>query len=428
MEQVLQIPARMRIDNAANIYPASLSKRYASLYRMSVTLCEPVDTNCLQQALETVSLRIPTFRCGLRSGAFWWHLRRLRKTPLVRSLVPLNQVHFMDNGGFLYRVSPDGCRIVLDVFHALADGGGAQVFLLTLTGEYLRLRYGITISYGGKVWDPACEPSPEEIEDSFKTIFSGRSGELEKNDRAYHLKGKKLPFAGLRDVRVVMSLPEVKETCRKLDCSVTDLLTSLMLQALQEVHGRDDGKRKADVLKVSVPVDLRPMYGCRTVRNFSSYVNLGFDAGEKGYHSLPELVRKIQKQKGEMLALRNLEPKIAANVELEENIAVRCLPLFIKRPVIDLINRHHGDVYCSHTLSNLGLVQLPQSMRPYVKEMDFVLGRQRGNSGAASCVGYDGKLFLHFSRKITGDEFERCFRKRLAALEIPFETADHILA
>ena len=71
MEQVLQIPARMRIDNAANIYPASLSKRYASLYRMSVTLCEPVDTNCLQQALETVSLRIPTFRCGLRSGAFW---------------------------------------------------------------------------------------------------------------------------------------------------------------------------------------------------------------------------------------------------------------------------------------------------------------------------------------------------------------------
>ena len=44
MDLSLSIPARMRIDNAANIYPASLSKHYASLYRMSVTLTEPVDT------------------------------------------------------------------------------------------------------------------------------------------------------------------------------------------------------------------------------------------------------------------------------------------------------------------------------------------------------------------------------------------------
>ena len=58
----LSIPARMRIDNAANIYPASLSRHYASLYRMSVTLTEPVDPTVLQQALETVSERIPTFR------------------------------------------------------------------------------------------------------------------------------------------------------------------------------------------------------------------------------------------------------------------------------------------------------------------------------------------------------------------------------
>ena len=84
MEQTLQIPARMRIDNAANIYPASLSKHYASLYRMSVSLTETVDLTVLQQALLAVSDRIPTFRCELRAGAFWWHLRRMDKAPRWR--------------------------------------------------------------------------------------------------------------------------------------------------------------------------------------------------------------------------------------------------------------------------------------------------------------------------------------------------------
>ena len=146
MAQTLQIPLRMRIDNAANIYPASLSKHYASLYRMSVTLTEPIDLAVLQQALEAVAERIPTFRCELRAGAFWWHLKRMEKSPEVGPSTPLNRVHFSDNGGFLYRVSTEGDRIDLDVFHALADGTGAETFLLTLTGEYLRLRHGLDIS------------------------------------------------------------------------------------------------------------------------------------------------------------------------------------------------------------------------------------------------------------------------------------------
>ena len=51
----------LRLDNASFIYPASLSKKYASLYRMSVTLSEPVDVEILQQALERTVDRIPTF-------------------------------------------------------------------------------------------------------------------------------------------------------------------------------------------------------------------------------------------------------------------------------------------------------------------------------------------------------------------------------
>ena len=374
-----------------------------------------------------MSERIPTFRCGLRSGTFWWHLRRLDKAPEVLPAAPLSRFHFRDNGGFLYKVSADGCRIVLDVFHALADGTGSETFLLTLAGEYLRLRYGLSISYSGLVLNPAEGADPAEVEDSFKTVFSGRKGELEKNVPAYHIQGRRLPRAGLRDIRVVMPLDTVKAVCRRMDCSVTDLLTGLMLDALQKLYRADDDPKKCSVVKVSVPVNLRPRYGSRTVRNFSSYVNLGVDI-QSGYLPLEQLVRLVKMQKEAMLRPENLEPKIAANVELEESFAVRCLPLLVKKPIIDIINKLHGDKYCSQTLSNLGQIRVPEEMRPYLTEFDFILGSQRGNSGAVSCTSFGDKLFLHLSRNIYGAEFEQFFLDRAGSLGLLSGVSHHILA
>ena len=259
-----------------------------------------MDIAVLQQALVTVSGRIPTFRCELRAGAFWWHLRRMDKEPEVGPAAPLNRFHFSDNGGFLYKVGADGNRIVLDVFHALADGTGSETFLLTLAAEYLRLRHGLDISYSGPVLDPSDAPDHGEVEDSFKTIFSGRKGSLEKSVPAYHIKGRRLPGSGLRDIRAVLPMDEVKQCCRRMDCTVTDLLAGMMLDALQKIYRADGDGKKSSVLKVSVPVNLRPMYGSRSVRNFSSYVNLGFDV-RSGFLPLDQIVRLVKMQKRTML-------------------------------------------------------------------------------------------------------------------------------
>ena len=80
----------MRLDNASNIYPASLTKKYASLFRQSVTLSEPVNVNYLQQALNNTVKRIPSFGCTLKSGAFWWYLKELDRLPMVGELTSLS--------------------------------------------------------------------------------------------------------------------------------------------------------------------------------------------------------------------------------------------------------------------------------------------------------------------------------------------------
>jgi hypothetical protein len=100
----------------------------------------------------------------------------------------------------------------------------------------------------------------------------------------------------------------------------------------------------------------------------------------------------------------------------------------IKHPIIDIINLLHGDRFCSQTLSNMGRVDVPAEMVPYITDIDFILGRQRGNSGAASCVGYNGRLCLHLTRKISRDSFEFSLLRLLSSLDIPTNVTIHSLA
>ena len=405
----------LRLDNASFIYPASLSKKYASLYRMSVTLAEPVAEEPLRQALVSTVARIPTFGYTLTSGTFWWYLRRLDRTPRVLPFQPLHHFSLTGNDGFLFRVSADGCRIVLDIFHVLTDGHGGMTFLLTLAAEYLRLRFGVVPVYGGLILDPSEAPCASELADAFDA-FEGKRGALEQNDPAYHIRGRILPHKRLRNVRVRIPMARVREVAAARKATVTELLTTAMVAALQDVR-RADPFRRRSVLKVNVPVDLRRIFGGFTLRNFSSYVVLGVDV-RNGEYDFDRILEIVGAQKRLFSMPSQLEPKVAKNVELENNFAIGCLPRILKKPVIDLVNKLKGDRYCSHTFSNLGRIDLPECLRPYIKDIDFLLGRQRGNSGASACVGCGDMLVLNMSRRIAERAFEDAFLEQLDRLGV----------
>ena len=411
----------LRLDNASFIYPASQSKKYSSLYRMSVTLTEAVDTEILQQALEATVARIPTFHYTLTSGALWWYLRYLDRTPRVLPLQPLHQFSIERNGGFLFRVSADGCRIVEDIFHVLTDGNGGMTFLLTLTAEYLRLRYGAEPVYGGRILDPAARPCASELADSFDD-FGGKRGSLEQNDPAWHIRGRDLGHKELRNLRVRIPMGRISEVSRARGCTVTELLVAAQVAALQELRGAGRNRSRS-ALKVNVPVDLRRIFGGSTLRNFSSYVMLGVDV-RNGEYDFDQILEIVCAQKRLYSMPSQLEPKVAKNVELENNFAINCIPRVLKKPIIDIINKLKGDRYCSHTLSNLGRIVLPESLRGYVRDIDFVLGRQRGNSGASACVGFGDHLVLNLSRRIAERSFEDAFLRQLECLGVPTEAEE----
>ena len=411
---VMKAPEWIRLDNASIIYPSCRTKNYATLYRMAVALDEPVNTALLDAALRTTATRFPGLCYTLDKGVFWWFLRRLENAPVSGPIPAHRPFNFRRNGGYMFKVGAGGNRITLDMFHVLTDGTGGMTFLLTLTAEYLKLRYGCDIPAGKWILDTAQEPQAAELEDSFDA-FSGKKGSLDREQRAYHVRGTVVGRGELNDIKMSFPSAAVRARAEASGATVTEFLAAVMIHSLQQVREADPRSRKRASLKLEIPVNLRPIFGSATLRNFSSYVHVGTDVGN-GPMTFPEILEEVKQQKRLFVNARRLTTRIAANVALEDNLAIRCLPIFIKRPAINIINRLKGENYCSQVLSNLGNLVLPEAMAAHVRDIDFMLGRTRQRSGSVACLSYGGRLNLHFSRRIAESDFEDAFLRQMASL------------
>ena len=412
----MTIPEWTRLENSAIIYPSCQTRKYSTVYRMSVTLDSEVSADGLEVALKAVMARFPSFRYTVKKGLFWWFLQKLENDPRICAPGPLRSFNIERNGGYMFRLSCDGARIDLDVFHALTDGTGAMTFLLSVVAEYLRMHTGKTIGFGKWVFDPEGNPTEEEMEDGFDR-FSGTKGSLDAEQKAYHINGKEERPDVLNSMGVSVRLSDLKAKAAELDCTVTELLSTLILVSIQEQRRLNPRRRKSPYIRMELPVNLRGVFNSKTLRNFSSYVYLGLDT-TNGDISFEEALREVKYQKRLYVQPARLTKRIAANVALEDNFAIRCIPLFIKKPVINLINYLKGDKYGTYTLSNLGNVELPEGMAEHVKDVHFILGRTRKRSGSCACVSCGDTLNLDFSRKIAEDDMERIFVRRLRELGV----------
>lgn len=129
----------------------------------------------------------------------------------------------------------------------------------------------------------------------------------------------------------------------------------------------------------------------------------------------------IQAQSQLGLDQKELQARFTGTMIAANHPLFRLMPLVIKHWVLNLGDALMGDAPCSQSLSNLGSIDVPDSMKPYVDDIQFLLGRSRGKAGSGSCVSYNGKLMLTFTRKIHEPVFERLFFSMLVEMGIPVE-------
>ncbi len=413
-------PRWLKLDNAAKIYPPSRSRNWAAMFRVSATLDEVIDPAVLKRAQDAVLRRMPTFAYRLRRGVFWYFMERMPGGPDVQRDVgnPLVRMDLNENRHFMFRVRYYEKRIAVEVFHALTDGTGAMTFLMTLVAEYLRQRCGARIEPGGMVLDIKKPASAEELEDSF--LKYARDARVSRAEApAYSVRGTRSALHHIGITTGMIPVDALKRVAKEYGASVTVLLASVLIMSIADIQRSDpSGRRRRQMIKVSVPVNLRPFYRSVTLRNFASYINTGI-LSALGEFCLEEIITQVRHQLGMEITEKGLNARFSANVSSERSPLVRLLPLFLKAPFLKMMFLLQGDRYCSSTLTNLGLVTLPEGMIKRVERVDFMLGAPGVNPVVAAAVSYKGQLVINFSSRIEERDVERGFFTRLIKLGVP---------
>ncbi|MGI6085506.1 MAG: hypothetical protein ACOYIF_08675 [Acetivibrionales bacterium] len=407
-----------RLDNAALIYPSIQSDRITTMFRISMTLKETVDPKILQTSLEEVIKKFPFYRVRLKKGFFWYYLEHNPKLPRVERDVryPLGRLHPNLGTRFLFRIRYWQSRIAVEFCHVLTDGNGGLVFLKALVYDYLKRK-------GKDPGDPGDIPvdvlAGEAAEDAYNRFYKSPLPLPDKGKKAFHPKGKLLHPGAILITTGIVPLEPLLGAVKKHNVSLTTFLVAVYIDALQELQDKlvSHNPRKRPVA-LQVPVNMRNIYPSKTLRNFSLFVIPEIDP-RLGKYSFEEILQIVRETIVTQTNEKAISKYLARNVGGQRNWAVRTIPLVFKKLLMPFLYTRMGENLCSGTLSNLGLIRLPEGMAGEVERIDFILGTNPINKTGCAICGYNDKLFINFGSNMRDKSVERLFFTRLIKLGIP---------
>lgn len=416
-----------KLDNAAQIYPPTQTRNWAFMFRLSVSLTEQIDPDILNEAHKNILKRMPSFACRLRKGLFWYYLERIDGVPPIYEdrYNPMSKINLKENRYFQYRLLYYKNRIAVEFFHVLTDGAGGLTFLISLTAEYLRLAKGMNIEVSIDSDTPieyilscADKHTKEEYEDSF-IKYASKEIVGRKETKSYKLKGRTAAFNKLLLISGKASTSKIKEKAKEYNVSIGVFLAAVLLQAVykKQQTEKKESKRKLDV-KIAVPINLRRIFPSKTIRNFSFFLNVGI-ASRLGEYSFDDILNQVNHAMGMHINDKELSAKFSKNVALVRNPFVRITPLFIKSIITRIIYSKEAYCYNASTISNLGMVTLPDEMSSYVDRIDFIMGRIPEHRSNVACISFKDQTIFNFSRSMVEADVERYFFTTLVEMGIP---------
>ena len=408
-----------KLDNAAKIYPASHSKYWSNLFRLSATLYEEVDLKVLEQAIKNTIPRFPSIAARLSEGLFWYYLRPVSEPPSIVAeySYPLAYMTKKEMKTCAFRVIVYRKRIAVEIFHALTDGTGGMIFFKSLLAEYLELKHKLEIPCTHGVLSRKEQPRHYEIEDSFLKNAAPVK-ETRKDTDAWRIDGTPEDDSFLNITNFQMSSDIIYALAQEKKVSVNTFLTAVIMKAILNLQfDLIQNPKKYKPVKVLIPINLRPIFGSRTLRNFALYTIPEIDP-RLGDYSLDEIINVVHHKIGTYATKKNMAKMIETNVADERHLALRIVPLFIKNIVMKMVFNSVGEKKSCLSFSNLGQVRLPDEMQQYIERIDFILGPQAQAPYNCSAYTYLGILNVTFSRDIKEARLENYFFRELQRLGV----------
>ena len=396
-----------RLDNTAHLFPVIAGENMSNVYRISVTLTELVQPDILQQALNIVLPKMDGFNLRLRMGVFWYYFEENGKSaPKVReeSNFPCRYIQQNQNHSYMFRVTYYKYRINLEVFHVLTDGMGGINFLKELTYQYLRLAHP---ELKEKVGDSLNSGTSLNREDSFLKNYKKSSAKGYQTKKAYLLKGEHLGPGEFGVMHGYMQIPQLKEVCHRYGCSINEYLVSVYI---------------GSVIRVAVPVNLRPYFNSITTKNFFVMVSAEFHPTKEVY-TFAEVLAIVRDNLRSQINREHLEKLFSYNVSNEKLPAARAVPLFLKNIAMKLVYTKSA-LANTTTITNIGNIGVDEEYRPYVEMFHAFLAMSKGQHLKGTICSYGSTLVFSFSFDLKDVSVQRGFFRKIAAdgIEVELDT------
>ncbi len=408
-----------KLDNTANLFPVIAGQATTNVYRISVTLSEPIVQEKLQEALDIVLPRFDGFNMRLRTGFFWYYFEENGKpAPKVveEEKFPCRFIRANRNHSYLFRVSYYDCRINLEVFHVLTDGMGGINFLRELTYQYLRLIHPEL----GALGDSFSDQTSLNREDSFVHNYKKSMPRGFERKRALLIKGEKLPEGEFGLVHTYLPLAQLKEVTHRLGISINDYLVAVFAWSIyQEARS---GRQAGRPIRIAVPVNLRPYYNSVTTKNFFVMVSAELLPGEREY-SFEEVRTMICDSLHAQINKEHLEDLFSYSVSNQMNLGLRLVPLPIKGLAMRFVYNQSA-LANTTTMTNIGNIGVEEEYRPYIRRFHAFLAMSKGQNLKATICSYGDSLVVSFSTVLADAYVERAFVQQLAedGIDVSVET------
>lgn len=412
------------LDNAAKIYPPTANAQRPHVFCFSALLNDEIRSEVLQSAVTNVLNHYPTFKTSLKRGAFWFYLEENKKPIKVFEEPPyyLKQINYKENNNYLFQVYYIRNKITIKFFHALTDGTGGFKFFSEVLVEYLSLS-GISIDLEEKI-KPIAEPSNLLNEDdSFITYENVNTKKAQNPPRPYAIKGTPFEYDGSGMITAEFNIDDVKKLSKECGVSITSYLAAVYSYSVYQAFLKDKphGNKLVTVL---VPCNLRKTYGGETMRNFSMFARFLND-WNKSKLSVEDLAKLAQEQILQGTTKEKLDQLIHDNVKSEKNFFIKICPLVLKNLILRLVYVNVGENLQTVDMSNLGLVNLPKDIENYVSKITFAIAPTFSCGHQTGIIGYNGKLFVTFSRNYVETTLEKYFIRHFTDLGVDVKVSSN---
>ena len=459
-----------RLDNAALIFPAIIRRNWNNVFRVSAELTETIEPEILNRAIADLRPRFPTFFVRLRSGFFWYYLESAAETPRACPdyAYPLTHMSRKQLRTCCIRILYFQNRIAVEYFHSVTDGTGGLRFMENLVARYLTLRDETAAErtgegetalaaeeaaaeaartaeqtavkqteteaaqtteqtaaktaaapLSGPILDLSEPPRAEETRDCF--LLCGAAGTVSRREsNAYRLSGTPEADGFRHIVTGIVPTGTLQEKAKAQGVTVTAYLAAVMGEAVATLQRERRSERRQKPIKITIPVNLRKVFGMDTLRNFTLAVNIGFDP-RLGSYSHEQLCRLMYHQLAAEVIPQRMAGMVSTNVNLQRNLILRLTPLALKRIAMRLVYAVSGERKGCLNISNMGRVEMPPEMAERIRRIDFVIGVQYSYPNNCSVVSWQGRTYINMIRSIREAELERVFFSRLVELGIPVE-------